>query len=140
MLLIKSFHIIAMVAWFAGLFYLPRLFAYHAATQLPEMQQQFAIMERRLFYAIMTPAAVVTILLGIWLAAINWERVSVAYWFWIKVILVAGLVIYHLLCEKYRRELATGKSQRTSKFYRAFNEIPTLLLIIIVLLVELQPF
>lgn len=140
MLLIKSFHIIAMVAWFAGLFYLPRLFAYHAAAQLPEMQKQFEIMERRLFYAIMTPAAGVTILLGIWLAAINWERVSIAYWFWIKVILVAGLVIYHLLCEKYRRELAAGKSQRTSKFYRAFNEIPTLLLIIIVLLVELQPF
>lgn len=140
MLWIKSFHIIAMVAWFAGLFYLPRLFAYHAEAKLPEMQKQFEVMERRLYYAIMTPAAVVTILLGLWLTHINWALIEGHLWYWIKVALVAGLVVYHLLCDKYRRDFTAGKNTRSSKFYRAFNELPTLALIFIVLLVELQPF
>ena len=98
MLWIKSFHIIAMVTWFAGMFYLPRLFVYHAMSEDPISNQRFKVMERKLFFGIMTPGAVVTIGLGMWLLVAGWEAYMIGYWMHLKLALVLVLVAYHIWC------------------------------------------
>ena len=92
MLWIKAFHIVFMVAWFAGLFYLPRIFVYHAGHADGPVHDQFCVMERKLYRLIMTPAMVLTVGLGLWLAALEWAYLKGAGWFWVKVALVAALV------------------------------------------------
>ncbi|MDP3560935.1 MAG: protoporphyrinogen oxidase HemJ [Legionellaceae bacterium] len=139
MLILKAFHIISMVAWFAGLFYLPRLFVYHAETTDTLSLDRFKVMEYRLFYAITTPAAVLTTVLGIWLIAYNSSYYLTVGWMHAKLALVGLLWFYHILCGYYVKQFAHDKNSRTSRFYRVFNEIPTLLLVGIVILVVVKP-
>lgn len=139
MLIIKALHIISMVAWFAGLFYLPRLFVYHAeATDLISLER-FNVMERRLYYAITWPAAVLTTVFGVWLVMYNSHYYFSAGWMHAKLGLVILLWAYHLVCGYFVRQFARGSNTRGHKFYRVFNEVPTLLLIGIVLLVVVKP-
>lgn len=139
MLMIKSFHIIAMVAWFAGLFYLPRLFVYHAQAADAVSLDRFCIMERRLYYAIMWPAAVLTSFFGVWLLVDGWSYYRSAGWMHMKLLLVVVLWLYHLMCGHYVKCFAQKCNTRATRYFRFFNEIPTLLLVSIVLLVVLKP-
>ncbi|CDZ78299.1 putative membrane protein [Legionella massiliensis] len=139
MLEIKAFHIIAMVAWFAGLFYLPRLFVYHADTNDQLSIDRFKIMERRLYYAITWPSAILTTVLGLFLLSYNPSYYFKAGWFHAKFSLVVLLWIYHLSCGHYLKLFAKDKNSKNTRFYRIFNELPTLLLVAIVLLVVVKP-
>ena len=137
MLWIKSFHIIFMVTWFAGLFYLPRLFVYHAMSEDAPSRERFKLMERKLFYGIMTPGAVLTIAFGLWL----WLGYDFyGGWLHAKMALVAVLVAYHAYCGKIMVDFKHDRNCHGHVFYRWLNELPVLLLIAIILLVELQPF
>ncbi len=141
MLWIKSLHVIGMVAWFAGLFYLPRLFVYHVDCTDEPGRRRFEIMERRLYRAIMTPAAVVTVLAGLALLVdYAWAAYSKAGWLHVKLTLVAGLVVYHWLCGRYLANLRDGRNRHSARFYRVFNEVPTLVLIAVVCLTIVKPF
>jgi putative membrane protein len=139
MLWIKAFHIIAMVAWFAGLFYLPRLFVYHAQAEDAVSIARFKIMERRLYYGITWPAALLTTGLGLWLMVIYIPYDWYAHWMHAKLGLVLLLWGYHLHCGVYLKQFKQDKNKRSSQFYRVFNELPTLLLIGIVILVVVRP-
>ena len=140
MLIIKAFHIISMVAWFAGLFYLPRLFVYHALASDKISIDRFTLMEYRLLYAIMWPAALLTTGLGIWLVFYNIQYYAGAGWMRAKLTLVVLLWLYHLFCGYLVGQFAKNKNNNSPRFYRIFNEIPTLILIAIVLLVVVKPF
>lgn len=140
MLFIKSFHIIAVIAWFAGLFYLPRLFVYHAQANDQISLDRFKIMERRLYYSITWPSAIVTTLLGIWLICYNPTYYLKAGWMHAKLGLILILWIYHLFCGHYLKAFARDRNSKSSKFFRVFNEMPTLLLVGIVILVVAKPF
>lgn len=138
MLILKAFHIIAMVAWFAGLFYLPRLFVYHAETQDQISLDRFKIMERRLYYAITWPAAVLTTVFGIWLVTYNSHYYLNARWMHAKLTLVILLWVYHLICGHFVKAFSRNHNTRGHRFYRIFNELPTVLLIGIVMLVVIR--
>jgi len=138
MLWVKSFHIIFMVTWFAGLFYLPRLFVYHAMAADAPSIERFKVMERKLYWGIMTPGAVLTIVLGLWLWLV-WFRGS-SSWLHAKIALVALLVGYHLWCGMLLRDFAAGRNARSHVWFRWFNEFPVLVLIATVLLVVFKPF
>ena len=138
---VKSLHIVAVVAWMAGLLYLPRLFVYHA--DLPQESARavmLAVMERRLLRGIMMPAAVMTYGFGALLAAtpgvVDWRW----GWMWAKLSLVGLLTLFHVLLAHWRRELAAGRRAHSAKFYRVVNELPTIVLVAIVLLVVVKPF
>ena len=134
---IKSFHIIFMVTWFSGLFYLPRLFVYHAMTDDEAGNERFKVMERKLFYGIMTPGGILTIVFGSWM----WLGYgTTGGWLHVKLALVAVLIVYHILCGKYVADFKYDRNRHTHKFYRWFNEFPVLLLIPVVLLAVLKPF
>lgn len=136
MLWIKSFHIIFMVTWFAGLFYLPRLFVYHAMSEDQTSIDRFKIMERKLFFGIMTPGAVITVILGLWL----WLGYGIGgMWMMWKLILVLILIGYHIYCGKLMFDFKHDRNKHGHVFYRWFNEFPVILIIPIVLLVELKP-
>ena len=140
MLWIKALHIVFLVTWFAGLFYLPRLFVYHADTHDEISHQRFLVMERKLFI-IMTIGAVLTALLGIWLlSAYAWTAYQETVWLIAKLILVGLLILYHLYCWKIMQGFRAGTAQHSHVFYRWINEIPALLLIAIVLLAVAKPF
>lgn len=139
MLWIKSFHIIFMVTWFAGLFYLPRLFVYHAMSEDETSIERFKIMERKLFYGIMTPGGLITVILGIWLLFITPAFLSQG-WMQAKLLLVAILIGYHVYCWKLVRDFKQDRNRHGHVWYRWFNEFPVLLLIAIVILVEVMPF
>jgi putative membrane protein len=137
MLWIKSFHIIFMVTWFAGLFYLPRLFVYHAMSEDTASRERFKIMERKLFFGIMTPGALLTIVFGVWL----WLGYGFdGGWLYAKIALVAMLVVYHGYCGKLMFDFKLDRNRHGHVFYRWLNELPVVVLIAIILLVELQPF
>ncbi|QDP72522.1 protoporphyrinogen oxidase HemJ [Legionella israelensis] len=140
MLVYKAFHIIAMVAWFAGLFYLPRLFVYHADAMDEISIRRFKMMERRLYYGITWPAAIVTTALGIILFFYNPHYYLMAGWMHGKLMFVALLWVYHLACGHYLNAFAKDENRKSARFFRIYNELPTLLLIVIVLLVVLKPF
>ncbi|MGO9424574.1 MAG: protoporphyrinogen oxidase HemJ [Steroidobacteraceae bacterium] len=137
MLWLKAFHVIAMVTWFAGLFYLPRLFVYHAVAQDPVGVERFRIMERRLF-AIMTIGAALTLAFGIAMLTAAPAYLAMG-WLRAKLLLVALAVAFHLYCYKFTRDFAQNRNTRTSKWYRVFNEVPSLLLIGIVILAVVKP-
>jgi putative membrane protein len=133
---IKAFHIIAVICWFAALLYLPRLFVYHSQTKDTEGKERFKVMERKLYHGIMTPSMAITIILGIYLAS----RLGFAGgWLHIKMLLVAGLVWYHLYCGKLMKSFAKDENRHGHVFYRWFNELPAVLLIIIVVLAVVKP-
>lgn len=133
---LKAFHIIAVVSWFAGLFYLPRLFVYHAMTKNQVTNNQFKTMEHKLFWYIMTPAAVATIVLGEVLA--HYFKFS-GLWLHLKVFLVGTLVVYHLYCFKLMDDFAKDCNTKSHKWFRMFNEYPTVVLILCVILVVVKP-
>ena len=137
MLWIKSFHIIFMVTWFAGLFYLPRLFVYHAMSTDEISIARFKVMERKLFYGIMTPGALTTIALGLWL----WLGYGFSgAWLNAKITLVVILTAYHVYCGKLLLDFKHDRNRHSHIFYRWLNEFPVLILIAIVILVEVKPF
>jgi putative membrane protein len=138
MLWVKAFHIIFMVTWFAGLFYLPRLYVYHASAEDSASLDRFKIMERKLFWGIATPGALITIALGFWLAT-YFPQIYSSSWFQAKLGLVAILVIYHIWCGKLLFDFKNDRNRHSHVWYRVFNEIPVITLIAIILLVELQP-
>ncbi|MCX7116493.1 MAG: CopD family protein [Legionellales bacterium] len=140
MLIIKALHIIAMVAWFAGLFYLPRLFVYHSECVDSLSIERFKVMERRLYYGITWPAALFTTSFGISLLLSQPKYYAHAHWMHAKLGLVVFLWAYHLMCGHFLKRFAATKNKLTSKFYRPFNEIPTVLLIGIVMLAVVKPF
>jgi len=137
MLLIKALHIIFMVTWFAGLFYLPRLFVYHAQITDSIGMERFKVMERKLYLGIMTPGAVLTVLFGawLWLGYGPWGE-----WVHAKLMLVAILIAYHVYCGKLVADFKRGRNRYSHVWYRWFNEVPVLILFGIVLLVVLKPF
>ncbi len=139
MLWVKAFHIIFMVTWFAGLFYLPRLFVYHAEAKDNISNERFKTMERKLYYGIATPGAIITLGLGLWLVHILGYTLLSSFWLQAKLALVALLVVYHLYCGKLLRDFKHDKNRHSHVWYRWFNELPVLILIAIILLVELQP-
>lgn len=138
MLWIKAFHIIVMVAWFAALFYLPRLFVYHADAIDRISLDRFKVMERRLYYGIMWPAALLTTILGLMLMAFNTAYYLHAAWFHAKLSLVLLLWGFHFACGHYLKRFAREANRCTAYFYRWMNELPTLLLIGIVCLVVVK--
>lgn len=140
MLWLKAFHIIAVICWFAGLFYLPRLFVYHAQSTDSTSIERFKIMERKLYRGIMWPSMLFTIALGIAMIVKAPDYYLSQHWLHAKLALVMLLVIYHLLCGYYREQFANDNNQKTHVFYRVFNELPVLLLVAIVILVVVKPF
>ncbi len=139
MLWVKAFHIIFMVTWFAGLFYLPRLFVYHADAKDDASNQRFKIMERKLYYGITTPGAIITILLGFWLIHLMGYGILSLFWLQAKIALVTILVFYHLYCGRLVKDFKNDNNRHSHVWYRWFNEFPVIILIAVILLVELQP-
>ncbi len=137
---IKAIHVIFMVTWFAGLFYLPRLYVYHA---MPENNGSFAlfkVMERRLF-AIMTLGAAITLVFGLIMLALNWQYLLVVtHWFHVKLLLIAVLLAYHYACYKLMVTFRNDANTHDHKWYRWFNEAPSVLLIVVVILAVVKPF
>jgi protoporphyrinogen IX oxidase len=136
---LKAFHVIAVIAWMAGMLYLPRLFVYHAGVAPgSEQSETFKVMERRLLKAIINPAMGATWLLGltlVWLG--DWHT---ARWMWAKFILVIAMSALHGQFVRYWRDFAADRNQRSQKFYRVINEVVTVLLVLIVVLVVVKPF
>ena len=139
MLWIKAFHVIFMVTWFAALFYLPRLFVYHAEAKDEASNARFKIMERKLYFGIMTPGAILTIVFGGWLLSIGLQAYMICYLMTVKLGLVWLLVIYHLYCGHYVRLFKEDRNHRSHIWFRWFNEAPVLTLIAIVILVIVKP-
>jgi len=137
----KALHLFFMVAWFAGIFYLPRLFVNHAATaDQSALDERFRLMERKL-YRFITPWMVLTLAFGFWmLGAGAWNAYKGMMWLHVKLFLVALLVAYHLWCGALVRAFAEGRNRHSETWYRWFNEAPVLLLLAIVLLASLKPF
>ncbi len=139
---IKAFHIVAVIAWMAGLLYLPRLYVYHCEAEPGSKQAEtFVVMERRLLRAIMNPAMIAVWLLGILLlltpqASVGWSQ----GWIYAKLALVAGLTVYHHHLGRWRSDFVAGRNRRPAGFYRMMNEVPTLIMIAIVVLVVVKPF
>ena len=138
MLWLKALHVIAMVTWFAGLFYLPRLFVYHADASDAMGAQRFQLMERRLF-AIMSVGAGATLAFGFGMLVRSPAYLAMG-WLHAKLGLVALLILYHLYCYRLMRDFARGRNAHSARWYRLFNELPSLLLIGIVLLAVVKPF
>lgn len=136
---ILSWHLIAMVAWFAGLFYLPRLFIYHRLSFDSISLERFKIMEHKLYYMITTPAAILTTFFGIWLLTLKWDYYEIQNWMHVKLILVLLLWIYHLSCGYFLQQFKQGTVKLSDRFFRWFNEIPTLLLMGIVIFAVVKP-
>lgn len=137
---IKSFHIVAVVCWFAALFYLPRLFVYHASAEDQVSRDRFKIMERKLYRGIATPSMVATIFLGGLLAGDNLRYYLSVPWFHAKLAMVALLVAYHFSCFYFLRQFQKDTCNRSHVFFRWFNEMPVLLLFGIVIMVVVRPF
>ena len=135
MLLYKTLHIIFMVTWFAGLFYLPRLFVYHAQAEDQISKDRFKIMERKLFWGIMTPGAVLTVLFGVLLI----EYHGMYYWLKMKILLVFILALYHVWCGVLLEKFKTDSNSHSHVWYRIFNEVPVIFLVLIVALVVYKP-
>jgi len=135
---LKALHIIFMTSWFAGLFYLPRIYVNLAMAEREETYQHLLIMARKL-YRFVTPFMIITVGLGLWMLYLNqglWSTI----WFKLKIALVVLLIIYHFICGQYLKQFTTNKSEKSHVFYRWFNEFPVLVLFAAVLLVVLKPF
>ncbi len=137
MLLVKSLHLIFMVTWFAGLFYLPRLFVYHAQASDRISIERFKVMERKLFWGIATPGGVLTLVFGLWLWLVWFP--AAGGWLHAKLALVGMLVVYHLWCGKLMLDLRNERNARSHVWLRWFNEFPLLILVAVILLVVFKP-
>ena len=137
MLWVKWLHIVFMVTWFAGLFYLPRLFVYHAMSEDSPSRERFKVMERKLYYGIMAPGALLTVLFGLWL----WlGHGPWGYWVHAKFALVLVLIAYHLYCGRLLKNFAQDRNTKTHVWFRWFNELPVIMLFVVVWLVIFKPF
>ena len=136
---IKALHVIAVISWMAGMLYLPRLFVYHCDAEVGSKQSEtFKVMEWRLLKAIINPAMILTWVLGLWLAYQGgWFA---AHWLHLKLALVLGMSGVHGILSKYVREFAADKRRKSARFFRILNEVPTVLMILIVILVVVKPF
>tara|TARA_R110002049_G_scaffold307991_1_gene510503 strand:+ start:638 stop:1063 length:426 start_codon:yes stop_codon:yes gene_type:complete len=141
MLWIKAFHIIFVITWFAALFYLPRLFVYHAMCEDKVGSERFKIMERKLYRGIMTPSAILTVLFGLWLLSFyTFEQLATMHWLHAKLTLVLLLLAYHGYCGRLLCQFSSDSNQRSHIFYRWFNELPVLILLVVIILVVVKPF
>lgn len=137
---IKAFHILAIISWMAGLLYLPRLYVYHAMVEKGSARDMtFQLMERRLLKAIMNPAIIASFGFGFWMVLLNPDLLSQG-WFHVKLALVLLLAGVHGKFSAMRKAFAEGRANRTDRYYRVWNEVPTVLMIIIVIMVVVQPF
>ncbi len=141
-LFLKAVHVIAIISWMAGLLYLPRLFIYHCSAEKDsDKSETFKVMEQKLMRIIMNPAMIVSWLLGLYLAfGIPVVDMKVDIWFHIKLLLVIGLTVVHMMMASFRKKFAHDANMKTEKYFRVFNEVPTILMILIVLLVVMKPF
>jgi putative membrane protein len=141
MLWFKAFHLIFMVCWFAGIFYLPRLFVYHAEPSVDAASDaRFKIMERRLYRGIMTPCMILTLLCGLGIFwSIGWAPYATQGWLHIKLMLVGLLVVYHFICGRHLRRFARNENRRSPLYFRVFNELPVFILVPVILLATLRP-
>jgi putative membrane protein len=136
----KALHVIFMVAWMAGMLYLPRLYLYHSEAKVgSEMDRTFQIMERRLLRIIMNPAMVSTIVFG-FINAYIYGFVALGVWFHVKMAAVLGLVVLHGLFACWRKDFERGQNKHSARFYRVINEIPALLMVVAVIMVIVKPF
>lgn len=141
MLWIKSLHLISVVTWFAGMFYLPRLFVYHAMAEDQISKDRFKIMERKLYRGIMTPSAIVVVAMGIWLAAYYpLQALKTMHWLQVKLVLVLLLLGYHWYCGRLIKQFAEDANTRSHVWYRVFNEAPVLVLCAVIVLAVVKPF
>ena len=139
-LLFKSLHLIAVISWMAGLLYLPRIFVYHVENNTEKnTSETFKIMERRLMFYIMTPAMILSWFFGIFLILINGISITLNLWVQAKLFLVVLLTIYHLFLGYYLRKFALDENEKRAKFFRIINEIPTILLILIIFVIIYKP-
>ena len=139
MLWIKSLHIIFMVTWFAGMFYLPRLFVYHAMASDEISNQRFKVMERKLFFGIMTPGGILTIAFGLWLLMTNWNAYMLGLWMHFKLSLVGLLIFYHIWCGFLLTAFKHDRNTKSHVWFRWFNEAPVAALIAIIILAVVKP-
>ena len=140
LLWIKAFPLIAVICWFAAIFYLPRLFVYHAMAEDTASRERFKVMERKLYRGIMNPSMIVTVLLGLWMLMANWEAYKGFGWMHAKLTLVALLVVYHFYCGHLLNVFKEDRNTRSHVFYRWFNEVPVFILLGVVILVVVRPF
>ncbi|MCB1925436.1 MAG: protoporphyrinogen oxidase HemJ [Gammaproteobacteria bacterium] len=137
---LKAWHLIGMVTWFAGLFYLPRLFVYHAMSEDSVSIERFKVMERKLYYGITTPGGIFTLVFGLWmLHDYAWAAFGSHLWLQIKLVLIGALIAYHFYCGRLLNAFKNDRNTHGHVWYRWFNELPVLLLIAIVLLAVLKP-
>ena len=138
--MLKAWHLISMVTWFAGLFYLPRLFVYHAMSEDRISIERFKVMERKLLFGITTPGAILTLVFGIWmLYDYAWAAFASQLWFNLKLVLIGLLLLYHIGCGLLWLDFKHDRNRRSSVWFRWFNEVPVLLLVAITLLAVLRP-
>jgi putative membrane protein len=140
MLWVKALHLFGVICWFAGIFYLPRLFVYHAMTDDQPGSERFKIMERKLYRVIMTPSAVIAVGSGVWLLVLMWEAHGSSLWLWLKLALVGLLIGFHLYCGRVLRRFAADENLSSDRFFRWFNEMPVLVLLAILVLAVVKPF
>ena len=140
--IVKSLHLISVISWLAGMLYLPRLYVYHCECKPGgEASEMLKVMERRLLRFIMNPAMIATFIFGLWLVAIlGWDSLRQQGWFHVKLTLVIAMAVCHMFLSRWRRQFAVDRNVHSAKFYRVINEVPTLLMIVIVLLVIVKPF
>jgi putative membrane protein len=140
MLWLKALHLIFMVTWFAGLFYLPRLFVYHAMSEDKISNERFKVMERKLYYGIMTPGMILTFVFGIWmLDSYAWALYGKSGWLHVKLVLLGILFIYHLVCGNWLLQFKYDRNPNSHVFYRWINEIPVVFLFAIIILAVVKP-
>jgi protoporphyrinogen IX oxidase len=138
---LKALHLIFMVTWFAGLFYLPRLFVYHAMSDDATSIERFKVMERKLYFGIMTPGMILTFVFGAWmLGDYAWELYGSSGWLHIKLGLLLALLVYHAVCGKWLLDFKHGRNRHGHVYYRWMNEVPVLFLFAIVILAVVKPF
>jgi len=143
MLWVKAFHVIFMVTWMAGIFYLPRLFVYHAMCEADDSvgRERFKVMERKLYFGIMTPGMVLTVVFGTWMLVLyGWQFVTSNHWLHAKLVLVALLLAYHVHCYSLLKAFKEDRNTRSHRYFRVYNELPVFALIGIVILVIVKPF
>ena len=135
----KAWHVISLVCWFAAIFYLPRLFVYHAMSADKISQERFALMERKLYRGNMTPAMIATWIFGLCMLLPNWDSYKTQVWLHIKLACVIALTVYHVACGRFRLKLIDNPNYKTHVFWRWFNEVPVFILVAVVILVIVKP-
>ena len=139
MLWLKAFHIFFVVSWFAGLFYLPRIFVNHAMAEETSVRERLKLMERKL-YKFVTPIGALAVITGFWLWFAYADQLAIGGWIHVKTALVAGLAAYHLYCGHLVKVFAEDRNTRSHVWFRFFNEVPVLVLLAVVILVVVKPF